>query len=153
MGTINYKTSDYITIGYNCDNIDYEEYEYSAEIIEEYYNDLQQILKDYRFYYFHVTIDAGYYEGFSIDIENNYPYCFDDYIEKQDAQKEITKIKAFLLECVNNYGLCAVSPGWCTKYASYNDTIAKIKAAVREMRQAVRTTPTWNRLPHSEKYA
>ena len=25
MGTINYKTSNYITLGYNCNNIDYED--------------------------------------------------------------------------------------------------------------------------------
>ena len=153
MGTINYKTSDYVTIGYNCNNIDYEEYEWSIETIEEYYNTINAILNNHRFYYFHVTVNAGYYEGFYIDIENNFPWFLDDYREKQNAQKEITEIKAFLLECINNYECFAVSPGWCTTYADYNETLKRLNIAIREMRETVRSTPTWARLPASEKYA
>lgn len=40
MGTINYKTSDFITLGYNCDNIEYNEeyYEYYKDIIQDYFD-------------------------------------------------------------------------------------------------------------------
>lgn len=142
MGTINYKTSDYITIGYNCNNIDYDEYEWSSETIKEYYTSIKQILKDYNFYYFHVVADPGYYEGFSIDIEFNFPYCFDNYIEKRAAIQEITRIKKFLLTCINDFECCAVSPGWCTSYADYNETVNILNNAIKEMKEDVKNTPT-----------
>lgn len=107
MGTINYGRSDYITLGYNCNNIDYEEYEYSGEIIAELYETIEYILKDYRFYYFHVAIKPGYYEGFYIDIEHNFSYCYDDYREKIDAQKEITLIKKNSCYLVSMITSCA----------------------------------------------
>lgn len=151
MGTINYKTSDFITIGYNCNNIDYEEYEWCRETIEEYYNTVSAILKEYSFYYFHVTVEPGYYEGFYIDMEYNFPYCFDDYTEKRAAQREITQIKKFLLECIENYECCAVSPGWCTGYADYKKTISRLDGAIKEMRETVKATPTYSTLPESEK--
>ena len=139
MGTINYKTSDYITLGYNCNNIDYED-----EFINDLYDQIKFRLEEERFYFFHVTIEAGYYEGYSINIENNFSVCFDDYIDKRNALKEITQIKSFLIECVNDFECVAVYPGWCTGYANYNDTLKEIAAAVREMRQTVKQTPTYN---------
>ena len=152
MGTINYKTSDYITIGYNCNNIDYED-EFYNDIISDYYEQAAQRLKEYSFYYFHITIEPGYYEGFSINIEYNFPYCFDNYYEKREALKEVTQIKAFLMECINDFECCVVYPGWCTSYLNYNDSLKKLNDAIKEMRQAVKDTPTYSRLPDSEKIA
>lgn len=149
MGTINYRTSDYITIGYNCNNIDYDD-PYYHEIITDFYDQVKYRLSQQCFYYFHVVLEPGYYEGFSIDIEFNFTYCFDNYREKQYAQKEITQIKAFLLECVNDFECVAVYPGWCTGYADYKTTLKEINAAVKEMRTTVRTTPTWATLPENE---
>lgn len=143
MGTINYKTSDYITLGYNCNNIDYDDDLYYLDI-EDYYNQIKCRLEDVYFYYFHVTLEPGYYAGYSLNIENNFPVCFNDYSEKQGAQKEITQIKNFLLECINDFECCAVYPGWCTGYADYKTTLKELDAAVREMRNAVKDTPTYN---------
>lgn len=39
MGTINYKTSDFITIGYNCNYIDYDE-EFYSDFIQDNYNQI-----------------------------------------------------------------------------------------------------------------
>lgn len=150
MGTINYKSSDFITIGYNCNNIDYEE-DFYGDIIQDYYDQATYARARYYFYYFHVSIEAGYYEGFSINIEHNFSYCYDSHTQKREAQKEITQIKKFLLECVNDFECCAVWPGWCTTYYDYETTLKKIDVAVREMRDTVRTTPTWATLPNSEK--
>lgn len=150
MGTINYKTSDYITIGYNCNNIDYDE-EFYNDFIQDYYDQASERLKDYNFYYFHVKIEPGYYEGFSIDIEYNFPYCFDNYREKQKALKEVTQIKAFLMECINDFECCVVYPGWCTSYLNHKESIRELNAAAREMRGAVKNTCTYSRLPESEK--
>lgn len=151
MGTINYKTSDYITIGYNCNNIDYDDF--YNDIISDYYDQVCYTLKKYHFYYFHVNIEPGYYEGFSINIECNYSYCFDSYEDKKEAQKEITEIKQFLLECINDFECVAVYPGWCTGYADYKTTLKEVNDAVREMRATVKNIPTWYKLQQSEKTA
>lgn len=143
MGTINYKTSDFITIGYNCNNIDYDE-EFYNDIIQDYFDNLSGILRNEFFYYFHVTLEPGYYEGFSINIENNFGICYDDYLDKQQAQKEITRIKAFLKHCINEYECCVVHPGWCTGYEDYNNSLIKLNKAIEEMRQTVKDTPTYN---------
>lgn len=150
MGTINYKTSDFITIGYNCNSIDYDD-ELYYEIIQDCYDQAVRTLKKCDFHYFHVTIEPGYYEGFSINIEHNYNYCYDYSEEKRLAQKEITQIKKFLLECIENFECVAVYPGWCTGYANYNETIKELNGAIHEMRETVRNTPTWKILPDSEK--
>ena len=144
MGTINYKTSDYITLGYNCNNIDYED-EFYNEFINDLYDQIKFRLEEERFYYFHVTIEPGYYEGYSINIEFNFSVCFDDYIDKRNAQKEITQIKEFLIECVNDFECVSVYPGWCMGYADYKTTLKEIAAAVREMRDTVKQTPTYNK--------
>lgn len=150
MGAINYFTSDYITIGYNLNNIDYEDLFYN-DIITDYYDQVNISLKQYSFYYWNVTIKPGYYEGFTIDIENNFPWCFDDYREKRAALKEVTQIKNFLLECINDFECGSVYPGWGTGYADYNGSIEDLKSAVEQMKQEVKNTPTYYTLPESEK--
>ena len=142
MGTINYKTSDFITLGYNCNYIDYDD-EFYNDDIQDLFDQLQDQLKKERFYYFHIAIEPGYYEGYFLDIEFNYSVCFDGWEDRKEAQKEITQIKAFLLNCSNNFECCAVSPGWCTSYYDYKDTLNKLNAAIKEMRQTVQFTPTY----------
>jgi hypothetical protein len=148
MGTINYKTSDFITIGYNCNNIDYDD-----DLSNDYYDQAATTRARYNFYYFHVSVEPGYYEGFSIDIEHNFAYCYDNYNEKRAALKEITQIKKFLLECINDFECVAVYPGWCTGYADYKTTLKELDAAIEEMRATVKNTPTWATLPNGEKFA
>ena len=166
MGAINYYTSDYITLGikpyYTTDFEEDREFmeemqgntdEYGTSIDDEieqyiadsYENDASNIeckLKKHRFEYFNVSIEPGYYEGFTINIENNYSVAFNDYVEKQEAQREITDLKRFLIECAG-LGMVACSPGWCTGYQDYDGTIKAIREAVREMRAEVKKTPTW----------
>lgn len=167
MGTINYRTSDFITLAVNPYNpndfyndrsfLEYAEEEgYSEEsgnlddfiyeTIHNYYSDdhyqIESVLEKYDFYYFHVEIVPGYYEGFSIEIEHNFGIYYDDYLEKRDAQKEITQIKKFLLECAEN-NMVECWPGWITSYKSYEDTIKAISEATKEMRETVKNTPTW----------
>lgn len=172
MGTINYFTSDYITLGIkpyevedylndpdfmtflmeecnvNTDNRD-EVLEYIYDEIQRDYDDdyanVQYELENHIFTYFNVVLKPGYYEGFSIDIEHNFGYCYEDYSEKLEAQKEITEIKEFLMNCAG-YGMVACSPGWCTGYSDYKSTVKAIKAAIAAMRDEVRSTPTYNKL-------
>ena len=141
MGAINYFTSDFITVGYNLNFVDYED-EFYNDIISDYYHQVKYRLNQERFSIFQVELEPGYYEGFSIKI--NFDYCyFDDYIEKQEAQKEITQIKNFLLECINDYECCSVYPGWCTGYADYKNSLKDLSAAIKEMRNTVKSTPTY----------
>lgn len=145
MGAINYFTSDYITIGYNLNNIDDYQDDYFY-FMQDDFECLQDLLKQYNFYYFHVTIKPGYYDGFSIDIEFNFGWYFDCWQDRAAAQKEITGLKAFLIECINNYNCCAVAPGWCTTYYNYKDSLNKLKQAIKEIRATVNNTPTFFKL-------
>ena len=167
MGTINYMTSDYITMGikpesyydytqdpvtmeemkelaeeWNC-TIDEAIYQTIADNIEADMDNTIYELDKHNFYYFHIAIKPGYYEGFSLDIENNFPIAFDNYREKAEAQKEITEIKSMLKELAGN-GLVACYPGWCMKYDDHKGTLKAIDEAIKEMRSEVKTTPTWN---------
>ena len=142
MGTINYKTSDFITIGYNCNYIDYDD-NFAYDIVEDYYNQVKWTLDKENFYYYHVTLEPGYYEGFSINIENNFGICYDDYIDKKEAQKEITRIRKFLTTCINDFECCVVYPGWCTTYLDYENSWLKLNEAIHEMRQTAKDTPTF----------
>ena len=143
MGTINYKTSDFITLGYNCNNIDYED-EFYHEIIQDYYDQIAYRLKQEDFYYFHIELEPGYYEGYSLNIEFNFNVCFDNWEDKPAAQKEITQIKKFLLECINDFECVAVYPGWCTGYADYKRTLRELNGAIKLMRRVAKATPTYN---------
>ena len=148
MGTINYKTSDYITLGYNLDwsLADFESWEEMDQErqldIDDLFYQIGELLKQEYFYYFHVSIAPGYYEGFSLYVENNFPVAFDGWEDKRAAQKEITQIKRFLLACAD-LGLVQVWPGWCTSYKSHAETVEAIAAAVRDMREECKDTPTW----------
>lgn len=140
MGAVNYFTSDYITVGYNLKFIDYDEF--YNDIINNYYDQVKYRLEQERFSIFTVEIKPGYYEGFTIDLKLDYCY-FDDHTEKREAQKEITRLKKFLLECINDFECCSVYPGWCTGYADYKESLKDLDAAVQEMREAVKNTPTY----------
>jgi hypothetical protein len=141
--------------------LEYEDYtdedngtDYDAMAIDEqyFYDEIQAIRDKYNFYYYHVKLEPGYYEGFSVDIENNFGIAYDSYEDKREAQKEITQIKKFLLECVEN-GLVCVWPGWCTTYRTPAETHADVLAAVKEMRDEARSIPTWRDYERGEATA
>ena len=137
MGAVNYAMSDYITLALNTNAVeDTDTQEYLFSVAEN-------IIADYGFYYFHVVLKSGYYNGFSVDIENNFPVAFDWYQEKQDAQKEITQLKKCLLQLCGRVGMVETFPGWCTGYSDAAETKEAIKKAVLTMRQDVHETPTW----------
>lgn len=141
MGAINYFTSDYITMGikpYSVEMNDFDrEYAYSAD-----FENINDILSSYDFYYFHVKIKPGYYEGFTLDIENNFSIAFDGWEDKQDAQREITSLKKCLLKCAGA-GMVQCSPGWIPAYNDYKGTCKAIGNAIKIMREELKNTPTW----------
>lgn len=171
MGTINYGTSEYITMGIEptdaasiladadfCewleeqgiepnDDLGSEAYERAADLAREYdeddYYNTKRVLEDFeRLTYYHITAKPGYYAGFYIDIEDNYGIAFDSWEDRREANKEVTKIKKLLLDLCD-CGLCSVWPGWCTTYRDRAGTLEDIAEAVQEMRDSIRNKPTW----------
>ena len=166
MGTVNYRTSDYITLGIEplsawdleqdpgfmeeiteCAEewgMEVEEaiYAYIRDTAEEDQYNAQEELDKHHFYYYRIKIEPGYYEGFSLDIESNFPVAFNDWQEKREVQKEITEIKT-ILHNLADLGLVEVWPGWCTKYQDRETTHKSIDKAIREMREDAKSTPTW----------
>lgn len=166
MGSINYGTSDYITMGIEPESR--WDYEHDPEIMDEMkayaaeYNmtideaiddciqinaeadraNAECVFNKYSFHYYHITIESGYYEGFYFNIENNFPVAYEDYRERKEALAEIRDIEKMLIELAGN-GVKSVYPGWGTTYHDYKTTLKHIKKATQEMRQEVRDTPTW----------
>ena len=174
MGTVNYSTSEYITLGvkpycaYDLER-DADFMDEARERVEMYGGTLEDfiyqwieyqyqadranvkaILERYAFVYFHVSIEPGYYEGFTLDIEPNYGICYDTWKDKRAAQRELTRLQACLLECAG-VGLVECWPGWCTGYASYTETCEGIRKAIKRMREGVRSTLTWSRYERSKR--
>lgn len=139
MGAINYSTDDYITLAMPLNYMSDDEYDYMYKRMYDY---VENALNDCEFYYFKVTIKPGYYEGFQIRIEDDFPYALDSWENRRDANKEITTIKHFLLECVK-IGMRQCFPGWCTGWSDRAETIDAIKAAARDMRAYANSIPTW----------
>lgn len=175
MGAVNYCTSDYITLGIRpYDRIDFENdsafmQEIKAEVSEYggtvdeaidtyidgcYESDLANIeyeLEKHHFQYYHIAIKPGYYEGFTLDIENNYGVAYDSWEDRRQAQKEITEIKSFLLTCAG-MGLVKCSPGWVPGYSTYPETVKAINEAIKEMRREAKSIPTWAQYERREIY-
>ena len=90
MGTVNYATSDYITIGlkpYDYEDFEDENGNINYDMMNDYYqddyNNIEAILNKYDFHYFHVVIKPGYYDVYYIYIENNYSLCYDSWNDKK----------------------------------------------------------------------
>ena len=138
MGTINFAKSEIVTLG-TLPGSAYLEAE------DDLYSAAREILSNYYFYYYHIAIKPGYYEGFYIDIENNFSYCYQDYDEKREAQKELTQLKKCLLELAAT-GLASCYPGWCTGYAEPDQTKTDILEGIKSEREYIKTIPTWYNL-------
>ena len=148
MGAINYGTSEYITIGlkpYNHDDyreeendeVDYDQMNFDYDCDKE---NVENVLDRYRFNFFNIYVEYGYYEGFYLNIKTNFDFY--NWEDKEDALKEATQLKNMLIECCG-VGLCEVWPGWCTSYKSYSESIKSIKDAVWQIKQDIKGTETW----------
>lgn len=138
MGAVNYATSDYITLGVDLNRVT------DPDEIAELFDAVESAIDSLGVWAFCVRVKPGYYEGFTLDIEYNYPVCYDHAIEKRDALKDVTVLKRGLLALCRDFGLVAVYPGWCTGYSTPAETRAAICAAVAEMRKDVKATPTYS---------
>ena len=139
MGTINYSSNDFINLGVNPDNY-YHGDKYLDFLVDDDYQQIQNIINDFNFEYFTVKLEPGYYEGFYLHIE--FDYLWVDYYEKPLILKELTQLKQLLLKCCN-YGMVKYSPGWCMGYSDYKTTIKSIKDCIKETIENIKKYPTY----------
>lgn len=165
MGTINYKTSDYITMGLRpYDFSDFEKdadfvecyrentsdadgvppLEYIAEIIAEYENDdaenVRYYIDKHNAHYIPVKIEYGYYDGFSLLLDPDFD--FTDESDRADAMAEADALRDVLRDCAG-CGLVSCRPGWCTAYDDYNGTLKAIDAAIENMKKDIAAAETF----------
>lgn len=150
MGTINYRTSEYITLALPSltlwDGATDEDVRVAEESI---YQDAKQVLDGYDLTYFRAQLLPGYYDGFCLDLEYNPPVALDDATDKRRVQREVTQVGHMLRELVG-VGLTVCRPGWCLWYGTRAEAMRAIREAVRAMREDVRRTPTWVTLEREE---
>lgn len=152
MGTINFKTSDYITLGYKirdswdishdpifknfileemyANGYDDSDFEWYSEMrINEYaesdYDEISSALDRQRFSFFDIKLENGYYEGFQLLISANYDPDFLTKDDRIDFLAEVSHIREFLNLCVD-YGMLECHPWWCTTWERADTTRADI---------------------------
>ena len=102
------------------------------------------INNDLDLHFYCVKTVSGYYNGFWIDIEQQY-LCIDGYKDRAIIQKEITQIKNFLIKCVSEYGMRVHYPGWCVGWEDVIEkSIAKKNEAIKDERQKVKKLPIFD---------
>lgn len=158
MGTINYKTSNIITLGtmpedFDVIQIDYcEEHgfdpeEVSDEVVYEIINENELcdevnanfIIDGCALCFFKLSVEPGYYEGRQIIIEENLPTWdgeFEREEDKKDVLAEIDKLEQLLIE-LNGIGFAVCHPWWCTTYEEYDKGCESIKNAIAEYKKSV----------------
>lgn len=165
MGTVNYKTSDIITLGLrpyepsdfeldpdfmevaNCQSEEYGDDIDSiiSQAIADYTEDdraqAERIISRYSFDFFTVTVEPGYYEGFSIDIANDLPGEYWDADERRQALDDAANLGDLLQELVKDACLVEVWPGWCTTYQDPAHSLTAVKKAIRGLIYEINDTP------------
>lgn len=145
MGTINFGTSDFITLCrepfdpyiYEDEGYTYD-YEYEWETCEEILN--KYYLNGYSI---KVALKTGYYESFYLEIKDDGWNYYDFAQERKWALDEVRELEKCLNELVDEGGMVACCPGWCTTYADYKATKKAIREACKAIRQRIKETPTW----------
>ena len=165
MGTVNYKTSDIITLGLRPyepqdfeldpdfmedarrqsrlygDNLNSIIYQTIADYTEDDQQTAEHIINRYSFEFFTVTIEPGYYEGFSVNIFNDLPGEYWDMEERQQALTDAANLGDMLKELVNTACLVEVMPGWITTYHDTDRTLWDIRKAIKGLIYDINDTP------------
>ena len=165
MGTVNYKTSDIITLGlrpyeprdfeldpdfmdearrqseHYGDDIDSIIYQAIADYTEDDRLTAENIISRYSFEFFHVSIEPGYYEGFSVNISDDLPSEYWDADERQQTLTDAANMGDMLEELVNDVCMVEVWPGWCTTYHDADRTLKDIHKAIRGLIYDINDTP------------
>lgn len=129
MGAVNYRTSDYITIGFNLSLFADSDEATAASV--DYYAHVAETIDNLTNEYFSVDICEGYYEGFYITITPD--LYIPDHEARQDAIAAAYHVYSLLKYAVRECCCCKVSPGWCTGYATETESIEAINIAYADM--------------------
>ena len=165
MGTVNYKTSDIITLGLRPyeprdfeldpdfmedarrqseeygDDLDSIIYQTIADYTEDDRQTAADIISRYSFEFFQVSVEPGYYEGFSVNISDNLPGEYWDAEEREQALTDAANLGDMLKDLVNNACLVEVWPGWCTTYKDPAHSLIDVKKAIRGLIYDINDTP------------
>mgnify|MGYP003491126844 CR=1 FL=1 len=105
---------------------------------EELYFEVEETqahLDKLNLYYFSLSIEYGYYEGFYLKLnEENTKYIYTNTKEKQEVLKELTAIKNILIELVKDNFLIGCYPSWVTTRLKTAETIKQIKSIIKELK-------------------
>lgn len=152
MGTINYQTSEVITLGTAPEDFEYVKNDFceANDVSPDEVNDsliydiisedtlCQEIeanflIDNYTFYWFRVNTKPGYYEGVQIIIEHELPEEFEIAGDKKDFLAECDTLQKLLLE-LHGIGFSVCHPWWCTTYEDYSTGRESIKNAIAELK-------------------
>lgn len=165
MGTINFKTSKYITMAhetktgldlFNDSNWYEEERQYLLDHgtdEEDIEDELADRAEAYAAFYEEqdfLTVQNELKEHsfvyFDITLQGGYYDGFQlliddsctvwDEEDRKDALEEVEEIRSFLHTC-NDFGMRACSPHWCTGWKDFNETADAIEDACNAMRKEV----------------
>lgn len=135
MGTINYRRSDIVTLGYNADyelEDGFDEEDKRLQDEDAYYNS-KYITEKYDFNWFKAEIKGGYYDGYYLDLDKDYET---KYLEKDDIdeiKEEIKKLKQMLIELIQNSEMNVCYPWWCTTWLGYEESLGKVSEAMNTL--------------------
>lgn len=148
MGTINYKTGDYITLGINFDAEDYE-----AEYINDFYSEAEEIISELSYLeHFKVNIEYGYYEDFCVTVDSDL-HSIDDGETKAEYLAEIEDIRKILHRLLDETQLTVTFPGWCMGYIEdYKEASNYIDEVAETMKGDVDLLPVETYDEEREKY-
>jgi hypothetical protein len=148
MGTINYKTGDVITLGFDVSGNVEEDYGIEeVEMMREY---IEAKAEDIDHEWFKLDIDCGYYEGFYLAVNKNYStdkelkrevaegiikqevadmWRLTDE-EKEEIKAEAEELKTELKSLISeSFVVCF--PSWCTGYCGgIEENITEIDKAI-----------------------
>ena len=154
MGTINYGRNKVFCVGLdiysdwydNLEEIEQEEY------VEDMLFETKTILEKYSFEYFKVKIEYGYYDGFYLDIEDEYAW-FNTYEDKLNAIKELSNIKRLIVELLE-LGLVNYIAGWCTTIYEYKEhkkeILKELNESIKEQKELVKKQYTDKTLSYKD---
>lgn len=125
---------------YTDEEIEERIMEDNHDIMEEDMSEVKRHLGEYEYY--DVSVEYGYYEGFYISIDNKYLWL-DDYTQKKEMQKELTKLKKNLEFVIENLGVRVCYPGWCTGWEKeIKDSIKELNVGIKEERKRINSMRT-----------
>lgn len=131
MGTVNFGTSDIITLcipPYDIQNDDCKE----NYLVDDPYglerDFAEDVIDRYHFENLELKLVPGYYESYYLNIEILQDW--DNYDTMEIFNNDVDLLKKCLTALVRDARMCVVSPGWCPTYYNKADSLWEIEEAI-----------------------